>query len=166
MKTTASYPNDLMLLITEDDPTVPEVDRVADIWQSESMLALAVQHDVEGDVELQITNETPSTSSMTLLFHGILPTGRRLVEIQTVYLDRITGIRTLTEELPLRIWGDEPRQPELRPRRRRFDGKLVGPYCFKAAVFFDLRPIRNHVNAPMTGNANTINAQTTWLPVV
>ncbi|MEO5319165.1 hypothetical protein PV761_11345 [Arthrobacter sp. CC3] len=111
-KTTASYPNALMLLITEDDPTVPEIDRVSNIWQSESMLAIAVQHDAEGDVELQITNETPSTSNMTLLFHGLLPTGRRLVEIQTVYLDRITGIRTLTQELPLRIWGDDPGQPE------------------------------------------------------
>ena len=112
LKTTASYPNALMLLITEDDPTVPEIDGIANIWQSESMLALAVQHDVDGDVELQITNETPSASNMTLLFDGILPTGRRLVEVQTVYLDRITGIRTLTEELPVRIWGDDPRQPE------------------------------------------------------
>ncbi len=104
-ETTASYPNALMLLVTEDDPTVPEIDGVSNIWQSGSMLALAVQHDAEGDVELHITNETPSTSNKTLLFHGILPTGRRLVEIQTVYLDRIAGIRTLTEELPLRIWG-------------------------------------------------------------
>ena len=112
LKTTASCPNALMLLITEDDPTVPEIDGIANIWQSESMLALAVQHDVDGDVELQITNETPSASNMTLLFDGILPTGRRLVEVQTVYLDRITGIRTLTEELPVRIWGDDPRQPE------------------------------------------------------
>ena len=111
-RATASYPNALMLLATEDDPTVPGIDGVANIWQSESMLALAVQHDAEGDVELQITNETPSASNMTLLYEGILPTGRRLVEIQTVYLDRITGIRTLTEELPLRIWGDDPRQPE------------------------------------------------------
>ncbi|MDI3211069.1 hypothetical protein [Arthrobacter sp. AL12] len=76
------------------------------------MLALAVLHDVEGDVELQLTNEAPSASNMTLLFDGILSTGRRLVEVQTVYLHRITGIRTLTEELPLRIWGDDPRQPE------------------------------------------------------
>ena len=45
LKTTASYPNALMLLITEDDPTVPEIDGVANISQSESMLALAVQHD-------------------------------------------------------------------------------------------------------------------------
>lgn len=112
LKTTASYPNALMLLVTEDNPTVPEIDGAANIWQSESMLALAVQHDAEGDVELQITNETPSASNMALLFDGILPTGRRLVEVQTVYLDCVTGIRTLTEEPPLRIWGDDPRQPE------------------------------------------------------
>ena len=111
-KTTTSYPNALMLLITEDDPSVPDIDGIANIWQSESMLALAVQHDAEGDVELQITNEAPSASNMTLLFEGVLATSRRLVEIQTAYLDRIAGIRTLTEELPLRIWGDDPRQPE------------------------------------------------------
>lgn len=81
-----------MLLVTEDNPTVPEIDGAANIWQSESMLALAVQHDAEGDVELQITNETPSASNMALLFDGILPTGRRLVEVQTVYLDCVTGI--------------------------------------------------------------------------
>lgn len=111
-KTTAAYPNALMLLITEDDPNVPDIDGIANIWQSESMLALAVQHDVDGDVELRITHEAPSSSKMILLFEGILPTGRRLVEIETVYLDRIAGIRTLTGELPIRIWGDDPRQPE------------------------------------------------------
>jgi hypothetical protein len=57
------------------------------------MLALAVQHDAEGEVELQITNDTPKESNMTLLFDGVLPTRRRRIEIQTVYLDRLTGIR-------------------------------------------------------------------------
>ena len=76
------------------------------------MLALAVQHDAEGEVELQITNDTPKESNMTLLFDGVLPTRRRRIEIPAVYLDRVTSIRTLLEELPLRIWWDDPRQPE------------------------------------------------------
>lgn len=43
---------------------------------------------------------------------GVLPTRRRRIEIPAVYLDRVTSITTLLEELPLRIWGDDPRQPE------------------------------------------------------
>ncbi|MDR6506068.1 hypothetical protein J2805_001756 [Arthrobacter oryzae] len=39
-KTTSSCPNALMLLIAEDEPSVPDIDGIANLWQSESMLAL------------------------------------------------------------------------------------------------------------------------------
>jgi hypothetical protein len=107
-----AFPNALLLLETEDDPEVPDVDGVANKWETASMLALAVQHDAEGDVDLRLVTTIPEEPELLLLFEGTLRSSRRLVQLITVYLDRIVGIRTLTQDLQLRVWGDDPRQPE------------------------------------------------------
>ena len=75
------------------------------------MLAIAVQHDVDGEVDLRIATAAPD-SGLVLLFEGTLLTSRRLVKLITVYLDPIASIRTLTEDVQFRVWGDHPREPE------------------------------------------------------
>ena len=49
----------------------------------------------KSDVEPKITFDAPSPDSVPL-FDETLRTERRLIEIRTVNLDRITGIRTFT----------------------------------------------------------------------
>ncbi len=106
-----AFPNALLLLETEDDPVVPDIDGMANKWETPNMLAIAVQHDVDGEVDLRIATAAPD-SGLVLLFEGTLLTSRRLVKLITVYLDPIASIRTLTEDVQFRVWGDHPREPE------------------------------------------------------
>jgi len=107
-----AFPDGLLLMETEDDPEVPFIDGVAHKWQTASMLALAVQHDTEGDVDLRIVATAVEDSALVLLFEGTLRSSRRLVQLSTVYLDNIASIRSLTQELQPRAWGDDRRQPK------------------------------------------------------
>ncbi|WP_426988450.1 hypothetical protein [Pseudarthrobacter sp. Y6] len=107
-----AFPNALLLFQTEDAPEVPDIDGVANKWQTSSMLALAVLHDAEGEVDLQIRTDTPSPK-LFLLFEGRLRSTRKQVQLITVYLDTLANIRTSGEHLDLRVWGDDPRQPEV-----------------------------------------------------
>ncbi|TQJ34952.1 hypothetical protein FBY36_2202 [Arthrobacter sp. SLBN-122] len=87
-----AFPNALLLFQTEDAPEVPDIDGIANKWQTSSMLALAVLHDAEGEVDLQICTDTPSTE-LLLLFDGRLRSTRKLVQLITVYLDTVANIR-------------------------------------------------------------------------
>ena len=86
----------------------------------------------------------------------------RMVSSGFSFWTRVAGLALSTvlgnAAIAARLAGNMP------TRRDTTDNELA--YGFSAAVFFPLRPVRNHVNAPMTGNASTINAQTVWLPVV
>ncbi|WP_324642425.1 hypothetical protein [Pseudarthrobacter sp. LT1] len=112
--TTAAFPNALMWLMSEDDQelVIPEIDGVANFWTSQNAWGVAVQHDAEGEVELTIGPNPPEDPSLMQLHEGILHTGRRLIDVQTVYLDSIARFRTRSEDTPIRIWGDDPKQPE------------------------------------------------------
>jgi hypothetical protein len=107
-----AFPNALLLIQTEDAPEVPDIDGIANKWQTSSMLALAVLHDAEGEVDLQIRTDTPS-SELFLLFDGRLRSTRKLVQLITVYLDTVANIRIPGDHLDLRVWGDDARQPEV-----------------------------------------------------
>lgn len=58
-QTTAAYPNALVLLITEDDPAFRTSTEQPTFCKVRACCALAVQHDLDGDVELRITHEAP-----------------------------------------------------------------------------------------------------------
>ena len=107
-----AFPNALMLLQTEDAPEVPEIDGIANKWQTPSMLALAVLHDAEGQVDLQIRTDLPFPKLLPL-FDGRLRSTRQMVQLITVYLDVIANITTPSDHLDVRVWGDDPRQPEV-----------------------------------------------------
>lgn len=94
---------------------------------------------------------------------------------------RTSALGQLAQQLPPRYWPASPVLPHQRPSAGTPQSppatqetfQLVGLrrttsglYCFRVTVFFALRPIKNHANDPITGSASTINAQTTWLPVV
>ncbi|XAS67515.1 hypothetical protein V3C33_19180 [Micrococcaceae bacterium Sec5.7] len=96
-----AFPNALLLLQTEDAP-VPDIDGIANTWQTSSMLALAVLHDAEGTVDLQICTDTPSPD-LLLLFDGRLRSTRNLVQLITVYLDTVANIRIPTDHVDVRV---------------------------------------------------------------
>lgn len=106
------FANALLLVQTEDDPEVPDIDGIANKWQTSSVLALAVLHDAEGEVDLQIRSDRPS-KELLLLFEGTLRSTRKLVQLITVYLDTLANIRILGDHLDVRVWGNDPRQPEV-----------------------------------------------------
>ena len=107
-----AFANALLLVQTEDDPEVPDIDGIANKWQTSSVLALAVLHDAEGEVDLQIRSDRPY-KELFLLFEGTLRSTRKLVQLITVYLDTLANIRILGDHLNVRVWGNDPRQPEV-----------------------------------------------------
>ncbi|WP_285248848.1 hypothetical protein [Pseudarthrobacter sp. efr-133-R2A-89] len=111
---TAPFPNALMWLTSEDaqELVIPDVDGVANIWTSENAWGVAVQPDIDGSVTLTIGPAAPDNTAMTLLHDGVLHSGRRLIEVQTVYLETIAWFRSTTHDVALRIWGDDPGQTE------------------------------------------------------
>lgn len=61
---TTPFPNALMYLVLEDDPEVPDIDGLANLWRTESMVAQAVLHDAEGQVHFTVSDSlVPSGSS-------------------------------------------------------------------------------------------------------
>ena len=114
-ETTAPFPNALLWLMAEDDGNllIPDVDGVGSLWTSENAWGVAVQHDIDGPVTLTIGTEPPDNPALALLHDGALHSGRRHIEVQTVYLDNVATLRTRTEDPSISIWGDHPDQPEL-----------------------------------------------------
>jgi len=104
---TAAFPNALMFLFSEDarHTQVPDIDGVANFWSTDSCWAQAVQHDAEGDVQISIGTNPPDDPALALLHEGVLHSSRRLVEIQTVYIDTIARFRTWSSDIPIIIWG-------------------------------------------------------------
>lgn len=109
-----AFPNALMWLMSEVDKQlqVPDIDGVANFWTSENVWGVAVQHDAEGDVHVTIAADPPVDPSLMLLHEGVLHSSRRLIEVQTVYLDTIARFHSKSADAPISIWGDDPGQPE------------------------------------------------------
>ena len=109
-----AFPNALMWLMSEVDKQlqIPDIDGVANFWTSENVWGLAVQHDAEGDVHVTIAADPPVDPSLMLLHKGVLHSSRRLIEVQTVYLDTIARFHSKSTDVPISIWGDDPGQPE------------------------------------------------------
>lgn len=110
---TVAFPNVLMFLFSEDarHTQVPDIDGVANFWSTNNCWAQAVQHDAEGNVQISIDTNPPD-AALALLHEGALHSSRRLVEIQMVYIDTIARFRTWSSDIPIIIWGEDPRQPE------------------------------------------------------
>lgn len=64
---------------------VPDIDGVSSFWSTDSALAVAVQHDAEGHVQIRVGTDPPDDPSLALLHEGMLHSNRRLVETQTVH---------------------------------------------------------------------------------
>ncbi len=108
------FPNALMFLMSEDERLVeiPEIDGVANFWRTNTVLAQAVQHDIDGPIRLQIATTAPRELNMRPLYEGLMHSDRRALEIRNVYLERIFRFRTWSHDVKVSIWGDDPRQPE------------------------------------------------------
>lgn len=111
---TVAFPNGLMWLMSEDNKQleIPDIDGVANFWSSHNAWGIAVQHDADGELQVSISDSPPDDSRLALLHEGVLQSSRRLINVETVYIDRIASFRTKLEDVPISIWGDDPRQPE------------------------------------------------------
>jgi hypothetical protein len=111
---TVAFPNGLLWLMSEDSKQieVPDVDGVANFWSTSNAWGVAVQHDADGEVQVSIGTNPPEDPTLALLHEGVLHSGRRLINVETVYIDRIACIGTRSEDVRIRIWGDDPSQPE------------------------------------------------------
>lgn len=111
---TVRFPNGLLWLMSEDgkELVIPDVDGVANFWASHNAWGVAVLHDADGAVEVSIGLDPPADPSMTLLHEGVLHSSRRLINVETVYIDRVASFRTKSEDVAISIWGDDPGQPE------------------------------------------------------
>lgn len=113
-RTTVAFPNALLWLMAEEprELVIPDVDGMGNRWTSANAWGVAVQHNADGPVTLTIGAEAPDNPGLALLHDGILHSSRRLIEVQTVYLDSVATLRTATEDAAVSIWGDHPDQPE------------------------------------------------------
>jgi len=110
---TAAFPNGLLWLMSEDSKQieVPDVDGVANFWSSTNAWGVAVQHDADGEVEVTVSKDPPTNPALALLHEGVLHSSRRLIDVETVYIDRIASFRASSTDARISIWGDDPRQP-------------------------------------------------------
>ncbi|MFD0047006.1 hypothetical protein ACFVGV_17630 [Pseudarthrobacter scleromae] len=125
---TVAFPNGLLWLMSEDgkDLVIPDIDGVANFWSSHNAWGIAVLHDADGTVQVSIGDGTPDDPSLALLHEGVLHTSRQLVEVQTVYIDRIASFRTSSTDAAISIWGDDPRQPErVHIQCQDIDGEVI-----------------------------------------
>lgn len=103
------FPNGLMYLVLEDDPEVPDIDGIANLWRTKSMVAQAVLHDVEGEVQFTVSDSSPR-KGMTLLFQDVLYSSRLKLEVWNVYIDSLATFQVEAEDFSVRVWGDDPRE--------------------------------------------------------
>jgi hypothetical protein len=106
---TTHFPNGLMYLVLEDDPEVPDIDGIANLWRTKSMVAQAVLHDAEGEVQFTVSDSSPR-KSMTLLFQDVLYSSRLKLEVWNVYIDSLATFQVEAEDFSVRVWGDDPRE--------------------------------------------------------
>ena len=125
---TAAFPNGLLWLMSEDSKQieVPDVDGVANFWSSTNAWGVAVQHDADGEVEVTVSKDPPTNPALALLHEGVLHSSRQLIDVETVYVDRIATFRTRSTDAAIRIWGDDPGQPErVHIQCQDIDGEVV-----------------------------------------
>lgn len=106
---TTTFPNGLMYLVLEDDPEVPDIDGIANLWRTKSMVAHAVLHDAEGEVHFTVSDSSPK-KDMTLLFQNVLHSSRLKLEVWNVYIGSLATFQMEAEDFSVRIWGDDPKQ--------------------------------------------------------
>jgi hypothetical protein len=125
---TVRFPNGLMWLMSEENKEleIPDVDGVANFWTSHNAWGVAVLHDADGAVEVSISDSPPDDPSLALLHEGVLHSSRRLINVETVYIDRIASFRTRSTDPTISIWGDDPGQPErIHVQCRDIDGEVM-----------------------------------------
>lgn len=106
---TTPFPNALMYLVLEDDPEVPDIDGIANLWRTKSMVAQAVLHDAEGQVHFTV-NDSPPTKPLTLLFQDVLHSSRQKLEVWNVYIESLATFQLGAQDFSVRVWGDDPRE--------------------------------------------------------
>lgn len=106
---TTPFPNALMYLVLEDDPEVPDIDGIANLWRTESIVAQAVLHDAEGQVHVTVSDSPPKTP-MTLLFQDVLHSSRQMLEVWNVYIESLATFQLGAQDFSVRVWGDDPRE--------------------------------------------------------
>jgi hypothetical protein len=107
------FPNALLYLFAENEVEIPDIDGLGSYWRTDTVLAQAVQHDAEGDVQLRVTRTAPDEdAAMMVLYQGLLHSDRGMLEVRNVYDECIVGFRTWSRDVRVMIWGDDPRQAE------------------------------------------------------
>ena len=127
-QTTVAFPNGLLWLMSEDNNQleIPDIDGVANFWTSRNTWGVAVQHDADGEVQVSISGSPPDDPRLALLHEGVLHSSRRLINVETVYIDRVASFRTTLEDVPISVWGDDPGQPErVHIQCRTLDGEVA-----------------------------------------
>jgi hypothetical protein len=125
---TVAFPNGLLWLMSEDGKVlqIPEIDGVANFWASHNTWGIAVLHDAYGEVQVSIGASPPGDPALALLHQGVLHSSRRLITIETVYIDEVARIQTTSEDASISIWGDDPGQPErVHIQRPDIDGEVT-----------------------------------------
>lgn len=125
---TVAFPNGLLWLMSEagKDLVIPDIDGVANFWSSQNAWGIAVLHDADGEVQVSIGDSPPDDPALALLHEGVLHSSRRLINVETVYIDRVASFRTRSMGVAISIWGDDPRQPErVHIQCQDIDGEVV-----------------------------------------
>jgi hypothetical protein len=62
-------------------------------------------------VEVIVSKDPPTNPALALLHEGVLHSSRQLIDVETVYIDRIASFRASSTDARISIWGVDPGQP-------------------------------------------------------
>ena len=111
---TMGFPNGLFWLVSEKfrELVIPDVDGLKHFWSSQNVWGIEVLHEASGPATLTVGRYPPVNPSLQLIHKGTLRSTRQLIEVNTVYLDRVATFLTRVPEVSISIWGESPAQPE------------------------------------------------------
>jgi hypothetical protein len=114
--TTAVYvPNCLLVVVTSDDPVLPDWTGAARVEATETSLFVGTEYAAAtDDIQLSLTDEPDVDESRTpfLLYEGEMRAERGEIRLDSVDDDRFIAMRAPADRIRVRVWGDYPELPE------------------------------------------------------
>ncbi len=110
-----SAPSSLLLVTTSDQPEVPESMDGKLVKSTATAVAVGTLSESEGTTLVRLTDEMPDPESegVQLAFEGRLLGGAALVRVTSILGDAYLESRDVSEPLDLRIWANDPTEPDL-----------------------------------------------------
>ena len=110
----AAPPNSLVLLVTSDDPAIPQSMQGTLATATDTCIAVGTLNELDGETSVALTDEPPSEEAgLTRKLTATLDVENGFVAVSDVYAERYLELPWTRSTLEVSVWVNDVTEPDV-----------------------------------------------------